>query len=242
MSRLNAMKQISTLLRKQLTSISLLGVLFFFVSAGNKQKNTTTHYLGSIYEELKGAVKPDFELFERAYLGYIDLKLSGLLTNQKDILSLVDFRIPSNKERFWVIDLKNKAILYHTLVAHGENSGKEYALDFSNQINSHKSSLGFYITEDTYIGKNGLSLRLRGIERGFNSNAKERYVVLHGADYATADYLKKHGTLGNSEGCPAIPMGIHKEIINLTKEGTCLFIYFPDQHYLEKSSFMMEGF
>lgn len=196
----------------------------------------------SIYEDLKGAEKPDFELFEKAYLGYIDIKLSGLLNDQKEVLSLIDFRIPSNQKRFWVIDLKEKAILYHTLVAHGENSGKDYALEFSNQVNSHKSSLGFYITEETYFGKNGLSLRLRGIERGFNSNAKERFVVLHGADYATDNYLKEHGILGNSEGCPAIPMGIHKEIIELTKEGTCLFIYFPDEEYLEKSSFMMNGF
>lgn len=227
---------------KQLSFIFLVGLFFLFTGASNKEEYTSSLYLASIYEELEGAVKPDFELFEKAYLGYIDLKLSGLLSTEKDILSLVDFRIPSHKERFWVINLKEKTILYHTLVAHGENSGKEYALEFSDQVNSHKSSLGFYITEETYMGKNGLSLRLRGIERGFNSNAKQRYVVLHGADYATPSYLEKHGTLGNSEGCPAIPMGIHKEIIDLTQEGTCLFIYFPDQHYLEKSSYMMDGF
>jgi len=204
------------------------------------EKNST--YLGSIYEELNGPIKPDFELFEKAYLGYIDLKLSGHLSSKKEILSIVDFRIPSNKKRFWVIDLNSKTILHHTLVAHGENSGKKYALDFSNEVNSHKSSLGFYVTEETYYGKNGLSLRLKGLERGFNSNARKRYVVLHGADYATDDYLTKNGILGNSEGCPAIPMGIHKTVIELTKGGTCLFIYFPDLNYIEKSIYLMNSF
>lgn len=193
----------------------------------------------SIYQELKGEQKPDFELFEKAFLGYIDLKLSGFLSTKKEILSIVDFRIPSHKKRFWVIDLKNKVVLYHTYVAHGENSGKKYALEFSNQVNSHKSSLGFYVTQETYIGKNGLSLRLKGLERGFNTNAKRRYVVIHGANYATEEYLKKHGELGNSEGCPAVPMGIHKSIIQTTKEGTCLFIYFPDLDYLEKSNYLI---
>lgn len=225
-------------MKKYVWSLFLLSTLFLF-SAGTTLKEGKARLLGSIYEELEGSEKPDFELFERAYLGYIDLKLSGLLSSDKNILSIIDFRIPSTKERLWVIDLKQKQVLYHTLVAHGENSGKEYALNFSNKINSHKSSLGFYITEETYIGRNGLSLRLKGVEGGFNSNARDRYVVIHGADYASPAYLKKHGTLGNSEGCPAIPMEDHREIIDLTKEGTCLFIYFPDINYLEKSNYMM---
>lgn len=197
--------------------------------------------VGSIYEELNGESKPDFELFEMAYLGYIDLKLSGLIRSDKEILSIIDFRLPSSKKRLWVIDISKKEILYHTLVAHGENSGGEYALNFSNTSNSHQSSLGFYKTQETYYGKNGLSLRLQGLERRFNSNARDRYVVLHGADYATQEYLDKHGKLGNSEGCPAVPMGIHKEIIEVTKEGTCLFIYFPDLKYIEGSDFMLES-
>ena len=196
----------------------------------------------SIYEDLIGAVKPDFELFERAYLGYIDLKLSGQLSFKKNILTIIDFRLPSIKKRMWVIDLKSKTILYHTYVAHGENSGKKYAIDFSNKMDSHQSSLGFYVTEGTYIGKNGLSLKLRGLESGFNSNAKQRYVVLHGAHYATQEYIDKHGILGNSEGCPAIPMGIHEPIIQLTKGGTCLFIYFPDNNYLENSNYILDIF
>lgn len=220
------------------TVFFVLLINFGFVNS----KKANSHYLGSIYEELSGASKPDFELFEKAYLGYIDLKLSGHLASDKEILSIVDFRIPSNQERFWVIDLKSRTVLHHTLVAHGENSGKKYALDFSNEVNSHKSSLGFYVTQETYYGKNGLSLRLKGLERGFNSNARKRYVVLHGADYATEEYLEQNGTLGNSEGCPAIPMGIHKSIIELTKNGTCLFIYYPDINYIEKSMYFMDSY
>ena len=225
------------ILKYHKTYLFLLLIPFLFGFGGNN-----TGQLGSIYQELNGSVKPDFELFEKAYLGYIDLKLIGQLSIEKEILSIIDFRLPSNKERLWVIDLKSKTILHHTLVAHGENSGKEYALDFSNEVNSHKSSLGFYGTEETYIGKNGLSLRLKGLERGFNSNARKRYVVLHGADYATKEYIAKNGILGNSEGCPAIPMGIHKNIIELTKEGTCLFIYFPDLSYIENSIYLMDTF
>ena len=220
-------------------------LLFALSSFSEDEREVCSEYsvkISSIYETLKGAKKPDFELFEKAYLGYIDLKLSGYLSLEKEILSIVDFRVESSKERFWIIDLKSKTILHHTLVAHGEGSGKEYALDFSNEINSHKSSLGFYITEETYIGKNGLSLRLRGLERGFNTNARERYVVIHGAEYATKGYLKENGMLGNSEGCPAVPMGEHLNIIEITKEGTCLFIYFPDDAYLRQSSFMMDVF
>ena len=221
---------------------SFLPLVIFLIFGFTNLKTENSQLISSIYENLEGAKKPDFELFEKAYLGYIDLKLSGYLNSEKEILSLIDFRIPSSKERLWVIDLKNKVILHHTLVAHGEASGKEYALEFSNKINSHKSSLGFYITEETYMGKNGLSLRLRGLERGFNSNARERYVVIHGADYATKEYLQENGVLGNSEGCPAIPMGQHRNIIELTKEGTCLFIFFPDNEYLEKSNFIMDVF
>ena len=238
------MMTISLITKRILKATLFLGVyvsLFsnvVFATEGDKSIDK----LASIYEQLQGNAKPEFELFERAYLGYIDLKLSGHLSSQKDILSIIDFRLPSSKERLWVIDLKSKVVLHHTFVAHGENSGKEYALDFSNRISSHQSSLGFYVTEDTYIGKNGLSLKLKGLERGFNSNAKKRLVVLHGAHYATREYLQKNGTLGNSEGCPAVPMGEHVSIINLTKNGTCLFIYFPDSKYLENSDYVLDFF
>lgn len=192
---------------------------------------------GSVYHQLEGN-KPDYELFEKAYIGYIDLKLNGLLPLSKNILSIIDFRKPSDQKRMWVIDLDAKIVLYNTYVAHGENSGKKYAIDFSNRVGSHQSSLGFYVTQETYYGKNGLSLKLMGLEGEFNSNARNRYIVLHGADYATQEYLDENGEIGTSEGCPAIPKDISSEVIHLTKEGTCLFMYFPDSHYLERSSYI----
>lgn len=194
----------------------------------------------SVYEDLIGASKPDFSLFEKAYLGYIDLKLSGFIQAENNVLSIIDFRRPSTEKRLWVIDLSKKIILFHTYVAHGENSGKDYALYFSNEVNSHKSSLGFYITEEPYFGKNGLSLKLKGLEYGINNNAKKRYIVIHGADYATEDYIEENGVLGNSEGCPAVPMNEHQSIIEVTKKGSCLFIYFPDLTYTEKSMYYNE--
>lgn len=228
------------------TKFGILIIIFLLVSkstlSSSPFKLNLEYASGSVYRQLAGASKPEFSLFEKAYLGYIDLKLSGLLPFNKNILTIIDFRLPSEKKRMWVIDLKSKSILHHTYVAHGENSGGKYAIDFSNAVGSHQSSLGFYITQETYIGKNGLSLRLKGLEHGFNSNARERYVVLHGADYATEEYLKKNGVLGNSEGCPAIPMGLHIPIIELTKEGTCLFMYFPDAEYLENSSLILDDF
>lgn len=222
--------------RRLLLPITLLFLVSFSSILGFSSENYRS-YQHSIYEELKGLEKPDFELFEKAMLGYIDLKLSGYIAEENNILSLVDFRLPSSKKRLWVIDLASKTILFHTYVSHGEKSGQEYALDFSNQINSHKSSLGFYVTQETYYGKNGLSLRLKGLEFGINNNARKRYIVLHGADYATEDYLKENGKLGHSEGCPAIPMGEHLSIIEVTKQGSCLFLFFPDLAYMEKSTF-----
>lgn len=225
---------------KNIPRLVLILLLIFSTRVSATESKSTK--IISIYKELVGDKKPDFGLFEKAYLGYIDLKLSGYFSSEKDILSIIDFRLPSIEKRFWVIDLRSKTVLFHTYVAHGENSGKDYAIDFSNRVNSHQSSLGFYITEETYVGKNGLSLRLNGLEGGFNSNAKKRYVVLHGAHYATQQYIDKHGTLGNSEGCPAIPMGVHENVIELTKGGTCLFIYFPDSHYLENSRYVLDTF
>ena len=222
---------------KAIKSFILLFFILFYV-------NTEARYerLNSIYEQIDGDSKPEFSLFEKAYLGFIDLKLSGFINPKKDILTIVDFRLSSKEKRMWIIDITNRKVLYNIHVAHGVNSGKEYATYFSNRPNSLKSSLGFYLTGDTYYGKNGLSLKLKGLERGFNNNALRRYIVLHGADYANRDYLDEHGILGNSEGCPAIPMTLHKEIIDLTKDGTCLFLYYPDISYLERSDYMMGVF
>jgi L,D-transpeptidase catalytic domain len=172
---------------------------------------------------------PDSKCFAKAMEGFYALKQRGLI--QKDILTLVDFSISSAKKRLWVIDLSTNIILYNTFVAHGMNSGVEYANEFSNSSNSNKSSLGFYATGETYMGKHGLSLKLDGLEMGVNNNARSRAVVIHGADYANPTILKSQNYLGRSQGCPAIPEYIKKDIIKTIKDKSCLFIYHPTRNY-----------
>ena len=181
----------------------------------------------SIYNELdaNSFVLPNFECFNTALNGFHLLKEKGSV--EKNILTLVDFSLSSTKKRMWVIDLDEKVVLFHTLVAHGKNTGEEYANEFSNQAESFKSSVGFYATGEIYNGKHGLSLKLDGLERGLNDNARGRAVVVHGADYVSESFIKQHNRLGRSQGCPALPVEMNEKIINVIKNKSCLFIYHP---------------
>jgi hypothetical protein len=163
--------------------------------------------------------------FTKALKGFYKLKEKGLI--KKDILTLIDFSLSSNVKRLWVIDLASKTILFQSLVAHGRNTGEEFANSFSNAANSLKSSLGFYTTGEVYNGKHGLSLRLDGLEKGINDNARNRGVVMHAADYVSNSFVKNNKRLGRSQGCPAVPVGLSKEIISTIKDKSCLFIYHP---------------
>lgn len=140
---------------------------------------------------------------------------------------MVDFSLSSKENRLWVIDLNKNTILFQSLVAHGRNSGNEFADEFSNKPESHQSSLGLYLTGETYIGKHGYSLRLDGQEKGINSNARDRAIVIHGADYVSENFIKQHGRLGRSFGCPSLPNEVSKEIIDAIKDKSCLFVYYP---------------
>jgi hypothetical protein len=152
---------------------------------------------------------------------------------------LRDYSQSSNKKRLYVIDLQNKKLLFNTYVAHGRNTGEEYAKSFSNKEGSLKSSLGFFITEHPITGSHtGFSLMIDGVEKGFNDNAVKRAIIVHGADYATENYIKKYGRLGRSWGCPALPADLSKLIIETIKGGTCLFIYNPDNNYICRSSLL----
>jgi hypothetical protein len=168
---------------------------------------------------------PKLESFTKALKGFYALQNKGMI--QKNILTLIDFSLSSNTKRLWIIDLTTKTILYNSLVAHGRNTGNEFADSFSNKPESYKSSLGFYATGEVYQGKHGLSLRLDGLERGVNDNARARAVVMHGADYVTESFIKNNSRLGRSLGCPAIPMEMTTEIINTIKDRSCLYIYHP---------------
>ena len=189
----------------------------------------------SIYEEMdledSGLSR---KAFESAWTGYYKLKKQGLL-RRTNILSICDFSQSSSNQRLYVIDVRNRRMLYRTYVAHGINSGEEYATSFSNQMESCKSSIGFYVTSGVYTGINGLSLRIDGVDRGFNDNARKRAIVIHGAGYVSQRILRKYGVMGTTFGCPAIPTEMTTQIIPVVKNGTCFYIYFPSKRYLSQS-------
>jgi hypothetical protein len=176
---------------------------------------------------------PNLETFIKAYEGYSALEIQGKVKNS--ILTIVDFSFSSTKERMWVIDMQNKKIVLQTLVSHGMNSGKEFAKTFSNQNESFKSSLGFFITGETYTGKHGISLKLDGQEYGLNDNARERAVVVHGADYVSKSLANRQGYIGRSQGCPAVAPEVASKLINTIKNKSVLFIYHPTRMYVSKS-------
>ncbi len=174
------------------------------------------------------------EAFNLALKGYEKLKSLGLISNVQ-FLTIVDFSKPSNIERFYVIDMLTKQLIIKTLVAHGKNSGALFANNFSNKNASLKSSLGFYITRSPYIGKHGTSLELEGLELGINDQVKSRAIVIHGANYVSNKMAKESGIIGRSFGCPAVPINKVKEIVTTIQGGSCMFIYAPNNAYLEKS-------
>lgn len=175
------------------------------------------------------------KVLEFAMKGFSKLMNRGRL-NKDSIITIVDFSRSSREKRLYVIDLKNEALLFNTRVAHGRNSGMEYARSFSNTMSSNKSSLGFYVTQNTYIGDNGYSLRLEGLERNINDKALRRNIVIHGADYAEDSFVQERGMLGRSFGCPAVPVEESAALIDAIKNGSCLFIYSPDKKYFKLST------
>lgn len=178
------------------------------------------------------------EVFQLALKGYRKLETIGKIRNT-GILTIIDSSQSSKKKRLYVIDLMHKELLFNTYVAHGRNSGEEYAKHFSNVSGSCQSSLGFYITKEECLGSSvGLSLILEGMEKGFNDNALKREIIIHGAAYATEDFIRKTGRLGRSFGCPALPPNLIKPVIKTIKEGTCLFIYHLDDYYFNHSTLL----
>ena len=184
----------------------------------------------SIYKNLHSSTAsamPQLESFTKALQGFYSLKEKGLV--QKDLLTLIDFSLSSNTKRLWVIDLTTNTVLLHSLVAHGRNTGEEFAQKFSNKSESYQSSLGFYTTGEVYNGKHGKSLKLDGLEKGINDNARNRAVVIHGADYVSESFIRNHKRLGRSQGCPAVPVELTNELIDMIKDKSCIFIYHPSR-------------
>lgn len=194
---------------------------------GNASVNAElfTQHISSIYVQSKLAESGlDETLFKKALIGYYNLKKTQLLSTEKAIITIIDFSKKSSQKRLWIVDLKQNKLLFNTLVAHGQGSGLDMATNFSNKPNSHQSSLGFYVTSETYFGKHGLSMKLEGMDKGFNTNARNRAVVVHGAEYVSQSFVNQTGRLGRSHGCPALPVELTKTIINTIKGQTCMFI------------------
>ena len=234
-----------------IAAIALIAVSFAFttIDSNSKNYNTAEKVLAvtdetvTIEEEIKTLYNtfstnnisvPSLQSFRNGMIGYYKLADQNLLN--KEILTIIDFSLSSTQKRMWVLDMANNKVLFHTVVAHGKNTGGEFATNFSNTVNSLQSSLGFYVTGETYIGGNGLSMFIDGMEEEFNSKARERYVVVHGADYANPESISKLGRLGRSYGCPAVPTALTKDIIETIKDKSVLYIHSENKNYLENST------
>ena len=187
----------------------------------------------SVYDSLDIKDKIDYSIFQKAYLGYVQIQ-----NKNPGVLIIIDYTKPSNEERFYVLDLNKKKLVYSTRVAHSKNSGLEIPLEFSDDPNSYQSSLGFFVTLGEYNGAYGYSLRLKGLEENVNANAEDRAIVIHGGDIVEDEYIKKFGFAGRSLGCPVLPYSLTRQIIDFIKHGRVLFIYGNDEQYIDDSLYL----
>jgi hypothetical protein len=235
------------LVKKPAILFAIVIASFLFIFAAKKEpsegKRLVVSAEKSVTTENSTALFSDLHLsdagmnqivFNSALEGLKKLDSTGVI-RKDSIITIIDFSQPSTKKRLYVLDLATKQILFNTLVAHGRNSGSLWTRSFSNSMSSLKSSPGFYVTGETYTGDNGYSLRLDGVEKNINDNARARSIVMHGAPYVDESSINALGFLGRSWGCPAVPESLHKEIINTIKDGTCLFIYSADKNYQRRS-------
>jgi len=195
---------------------------------------TFESYSNEMYREMNED-EMSFKAFQIALRGYHKLLHQGKLKN-KQYLTVIDFTKSANQDRMFVINMDSKTIIHKCLVAHGMKTGGEFAQDFSNEDGSHKSSFGFYQVNETYNGRHDLSIKLDGMEY-CNDNARSRGVVIHSAEYVSEEYVGSNGRLGRSYGCPAVSEKNYKEVVKLISGGSCLYIYYPDRHYLRKSRY-----
>ena len=198
-----------------------------------QKKQKIVIYVKSVYDSLNIKNKIDYSIFQKAYLGYVQISHKN-----PGVLIIIDYTKPSNEERFYVLDLNKKKLVYSTRVAHSKNSGLEIPLEFSDDPNSYQSSLGFFVTLGEYNGAYGYSLRLKGLEENINANAEDRAIVIHGGDIVEDEYIKKFGFAGRSLGCPVLPNSLTREIIDFIKHGRVLFIYGNDEEYIDESTYL----
>lgn len=199
-----------------------------------KEKKSTDP-IHDLYQEMKLSKTIKWEAFQQAMQGYNQLN-----PKNKDIITIIDFTLPSTEKRMYVLNVKSKKILFHNIVSHGKNSGDNFATSFSNNHGSFQSSLGFYLTQETYQGGNGFSLRLNGMEKGINDQARPRAIVVHGADYCSQKFINSSGRLGRSYGCPALPKELTKPIINTIKNGSMMYVYAGNKEYIASSKLLKQ--
>lgn len=201
-----------------------------------------SQYLDSVYNMLHlDSLGLDQHVFFYACKGYQYLLSQHKLQNP-DLLTICDFTQSSTSKRLYVIDMQQGIVLFNTYVSHGKKSGSEYATSFSNKTDSHKSSLGFMITGNTYSGKNGYSMQFDGLEKGINDKVKSRSIVMHGSNYVNEQRACAGDAMGRSYGCPAVPYELHKKIINAIKSGSCFFSYANDKWYAATSKILNAHF
>ena len=231
-------------LRKLVWLVGVFGVLVF---SGIRLKAVETSiaangamvemYISTLYKQIdfSNCDRLSYDVFNKACHGYLNLRLAGRLAEGREVLTICNFDLPSTANRMWVIDLLNKKVLFNTYVAHGQGTGDDCPEAFSNKFDSHQSSLGFYVTSTVYDGEHGASLRLVGVDQGFNDAALDRGIVVHGANYVSSKFVQGNQRLGRSWGCPAVPQKLALPIINKIQDSTCLFAYFPETNYLNSS-------
>jgi L,D-transpeptidase catalytic domain len=226
-------------------SLLFITTMLFYSSialSARHKKHSHAHSHHAHLHKLKKVVEADHQfdvdphVWELAFKAYNKAIQKGYI--RQKVLTIIDYSLPSSAKRMWVVDVKRRKVLYHTLVTHGRQTGGLFARHFSDRPGSQASSIGTFITESTYMGSNGYSLRLRGLEPGFNDKARSRAIVMHGAWYATQDFAKHHGRLGLSFGCPAVSPQLARPIINEIKNGSMVFAYYPDSRWLQHSRFL----
>ncbi len=214
-------------------SITALGS-FLFLPKKHPSQNHAKSWIAQeidLIEAQAGNLNPI--VLKTSLTAYLKARAQGL--DNKQVLTVIDYSKPSDERRMWVIDMKNNKVLMNTWVAHGKNSGGRYATSFSNASHSLKSSLGVFVTTNTYSGGHGYSLRIRGLEHGFNDNAANRDVVFHAAPYAGGDVARSRGMLGRSWGCMAVGQDTIKPLVNAIKDNTLVVAYYPDKRWLSDS-------
>jgi hypothetical protein len=190
----------------------------------------------SIYDSIGlGKYDMSYDAFRHALVGYYNL-VADQKIKDTGLLTVIDFTKASTERRFYTVDLHTKKVVFYSYVSHGKNTGENFAKSFSNRAHSNQSSLGFYVTAETYVGSKGYSLKLDGMDKGFNDNIRARAVVMHEADYVSESWINRYGRLGRSQGCPALPKELNRKVIDTIKGGTLIFAYYNDDNFITSSA------